>query len=203
MFEGYASVFDVVDNGLDVVNRGAFVKSLDERKPKMLWQHDMAQPIGVWDEIREDEKGLYCKGRISKEVQKGREAMDLLRMGAIDGLSIGYRTVEAVKEGNGSVRRLMQLDLHEISIVTIPMLDVATVTDIKSIDDVKTERDFERFLRDAGLSRKEATAVTLHGYKGLTDQRDAVEVEVSNGEAKGMAEIGNLLRQLQETMKNV
>ena len=191
-FEGYASVFDVVDNGLDVVNRGAFVKSLDERKPKLLWQHDMAQPIGVWDEVKEDERGLYVKGRISKDVQKGAEAMALLRMGAIDSMSIGYRTREAVKEGDGSVRRLMAVDLFEISLVTIPMLDAATVTDVKSI---RTIRDFEKALRDAGFTQREAKAIAADGFKGLADHRDDVEVEAETGFD---TETLNLLRQLQE-----
>lgn len=193
-FEGYASVFDVVDNGLDVVNRGAFTKTLGQRKVKLLWQHDMSQPIGVWDEIKEDERGLYVKGRIAKDVQKGAEAMALLRMGAIDSMSIGYRTVEAAKEGDGSVRRLMELDLFEISLVTIPMLDEATVTDVKSL---KTEREFEKFLRDAGYSRKEATAIALHGFKGLADQRDAVE---EGAEPEPDKEFLEMLRLIQEKL---
>ena len=196
-FEGYASVFGEVDNGLDTVNRGAFVKSLDVRRPKLLWQHDMAQPIGVWDEVREDERGLYVKGRISKDVQKGAEAMALLRMNAIDGLSIGYRVVEATKEGDGMVRRLMQIDLFEISLVTFPMQETATVTDVKSIT---TERDFERVMRDAGFTRKEATAIALHGFKGLADQRDAVVAEAAPGID---GDTLNLLRQLQEKLTNV
>jgi uncharacterized protein len=193
-FEGYASVFENVDQGMDVITRGAFTKSLDVRKPKMLWQHDPQQPIGVWDEVMEDERGLYVKGRISSDVAKGREALGLLRMGAIDSMSIGYQTVEASREGNGSVRRLTELKLYEISLVTFPMNELATVTDVKSI---KTERDFEAFLRDAGYSRKEATAIALHGFKGMTDQRDAV---VSEPEAGFDAETLSLLRQLQEKM---
>jgi HK97 family phage prohead protease len=169
-FEGYASVFDVVDLGLDSVAPGAFAKSLTERKPKMLWQHDMGEPIGVWDEVREDDKGLFVKGRLLKDVQRGREAIALLKAGAIDGMSIGYRTVEAMAEGGGRVRKLMEVELHEISIVTNPMLPIAKVTAVKSL---ATEREFEAFLRDAGYSRKEATAIALHGFKGLTGLRDA------------------------------
>jgi HK97 family phage prohead protease len=131
-FEGYASVFDVVDLGMDSVSRGAFAKSLAARKPKMLWQHDMGQPIGVWDEVREDERGLFVKGRLLKDVQKGREAMALLKAGAIDGMSIGYRTVEASAEAGGRVRKLMEVELHEITILTKPMLPLAKVTSIKS-----------------------------------------------------------------------
>jgi len=177
MFEGYASVFGIIDQGMDVVERGAFRKSLGSgRRVKMLWQHDMAQPIGVFDYIEEDDRGLFVKGRLLKDVQKGREAMALMRAGAIDSMSIGYRTVEAVAEGDGRVRKLMEVDLFEISLVTFPMLPDAKVTSVKSI---ATEREFEKFLREAGYSRKDAAAITLHGFKAITDQRDA-----ETGEAK-------------------
>ena len=179
VFEGYASVFGVVDQGMDVVERGAFRKSLGSRKVKMLWQHDMYQPIGVWDEIYEDERGLFVRGRLLKEVAKGREAMALLRAGAIDSMSIGYRTMEAMPEGDGRVRKLTEVDLFEISLVTFPMLPDAKITNVKSITN---ERDFERFLRDAGYSRKDAVAITLHGFKALLKQRDACEDEAVTGE---------------------
>ena len=71
----------------------------------MLWQHDPAQPIGVWDEVREDERGLFVKGRILTEVERGREAVALIEAGAIDGLSIGYRTLRSVKDGKGGRQR--------------------------------------------------------------------------------------------------
>ena len=179
VFEGYASVFGVVDQGMDVVERGAFRKSLGSRRVKMLWQHDMSQPIGVWDEITEDERGLFVRGRLLKEVDKGREAMALLRAGAIDSMSIGYRTMEAIPEGDGRVRKLTEIDLFEISLVTFPMLPDAKITAVKAI---RTERDFERFLRDAGYSRSEATAIALHGFKALLKQRDAGEDEAVTGE---------------------
>ena len=183
VFEGYASVFGVVDQGMDVVERGAFRKSLGSRRVKMLWQHDMAQPIGVWDEITEDERGLFVRGRLLKEVDKGREAMALMRAGAIDSMSIGYRTMEAVAEGDGRVRKLTEIDLFEISLVTFPMLPDAKITAVKAISN---ERDFEKFLRDAGYSRKEAVALTLHGYKALLKQRDAGEDEAVTGELEAL-----------------
>ena len=194
VFEGYASVFGVVDQGMDVVERGAFRKSLGSRKVKMLWQHDMAQPIGVWDEIYEDERGLFVRGRLLKEVAKGREAMALLRAGAIDSMSIGYRTMEAVPEGDGRVRKLMEVDLFEISLVTFPMLPDAKVTNVKSIS---TERDFEKFLREAGYSRKDAVAITLHGFKALLKQRDAGEDEAP---VEGMDAFLQKLNSLKESL---
>ncbi len=195
-FEGYASVFGVVDQGMDMVERGAFAKTLGKRQVKMLWQHDMAQPIGVWEEIREDERGLFVKGRLLPEVDKGREAIALLKAGAIDSMSIGYRTVEAEADSaNGrGVRKLTEIDLFEISLVTFPMLPDAKVTNVKSIT---TERDFERFLRDAGYSRTEATAITLHGFKALQRQRDAGD---EKGSTEGISALIDKLSKLKESL---
>ncbi|WP_112323295.1 HK97 family phage prohead protease [Oceanibium sediminis] len=128
--EGYASLFGATDQGGDIVQPGAYATSLKShrgarRNVKMLWQHDPTRPIGVWDEIREDARGLYVKGRILSEVQDGREALALLEAGAIDGLSIGYRTIRAEKAGTG--RKLLEIDLWEVSVVTFPMLPEARV----------------------------------------------------------------------------
>ncbi len=131
VIEGYASVFGARDQGQDVVEVGAYATSLGKLaqsggRVKMLWQHDPTEPIGVWDEVREDAKGLYVKGRILSDVARGREAVSLIEAGAIDGLSIGYRTVKASK-GAGGVRRLTELELWEVSLVTFPMLPEARV----------------------------------------------------------------------------
>ncbi|APE45422.1 peptidase U35 [Sulfitobacter alexandrii] len=128
---GYASLFGDPDQGGDVVERGAYAASLKAaaaagRSIKMLWQHDPAQPIGVWEQVREDERGLWVKGRILSEVAKGREAAALVAAGAIDGLSIGYRTVRAGRTTKGR-RLLSELDLWEVSLVTFPMLPSARV----------------------------------------------------------------------------
>lgn len=191
VIEGYASVFDVVDNGLDVVKPGAFAESLGRRKVKMLWQHSMDKPIGVWDEIEEDQRGLRVRGRISKEVQQGREAIALFKMGAMDSLSIGYKTLEAMPEGGGRVRGLVKVDLFEISLVTMPMLDQATA----SVKNITTIREFEKALRDAGFSQREAKAIAADGFKGLADHRDDVEVEADTA---GMKALYGQIRQLQE-----
>ena len=129
--EGYASLFGAADQGGDIVARGAYARSLtrlaeEKRAVKMLWQHDPAQPIGVWDEVREDARGLYVKGRLLETVARGREAAALIEAGAIDGLSIGYRTVTARKSDAGH-RILTELELWEVSLVTFPMLPSARV----------------------------------------------------------------------------
>lgn len=131
VIEGYASYFGKCDKGGDVVQPGAYGASLAALSAKggsvkMLWQHDPAQPIGVWDEVREDSKGLHVKGRLLRDVEKGREAAALIGAGAIDGLSIGYRTVRAKKDDKGR-RLLSELELWEVSLVTFPMLPDARV----------------------------------------------------------------------------
>ncbi|EBA03690.1 phage prohead protease, HK97 family protein [Rhodobacterales bacterium HTCC2150] len=131
LIEGYASLFGATDQGGDVVEAGAYAASLKSliatgRRVKMLWQHDPAQPIGVWDEVREDSKGLYVKGRLLVDVDKGREAAALIGAGAIDGLSIGYRTLKATKDTKGR-RLLAELELWEVSLVTFPMLPTARI----------------------------------------------------------------------------
>jgi uncharacterized protein len=128
---GYASLFGDVDKGGDVVLAGAYAASLAAvkaagRNIKMLWQHDPAQPIGVWDEVREDSRGLWVKGRILDAVARGREAAALIEAGAVDGLSIGYRTVKASRNTKGQ-RLLSELELWEVSLVTFPMLPSARV----------------------------------------------------------------------------
>jgi HK97 family phage prohead protease len=120
--EGYASLFGNIDQGGDAVQPGAFAGSLQAgRKVRMLWQHDPQQPIGVWDDVREDQKGLWVRGRILTEVARGREAAALVAVGAIDGLSIGYRAKRAERDGKGR-RLLSEVELWEVSLVTFPML---------------------------------------------------------------------------------
>lgn len=117
--------------GGDIVRQGAFAQSLallkaQGRTVKMLWQHDPGQPIGVWEEIVEDSRGLKVRGRILDDVGKGRDAAALVAGGAIDGLSIGYRTKKATKDRQGR-RILQELELWEVSLVTFPMLPDARV----------------------------------------------------------------------------
>jgi len=137
-FTGYASRFGAIDLGRDLVLPGAFTESLARRGPrgiKMLFQHDPAEPIGVWLELREDAHGLYVRGRILPEVERGREVLALMRAGALDGLSIGFRTVEGRHDPKSGVRRLSRVDLWEISIVTFPMLPEARVSTVKNNHD--------------------------------------------------------------------
>jgi HK97 family phage prohead protease len=96
----------------------------------MLWQHDPREPIGTWDEVREDERGLYVRGHLLQSVARAREAAALIEAGAIDGLSIGFRTVRATKNDKGQ-RLLSELELWEVSLVTFPMLPQARLNQVR------------------------------------------------------------------------
>jgi len=153
VIEGYASLFGLPDQGGDVVQPGAYKRSLERLAArggtvKMLWQHDPAQPIGIWDEIFEDARGLYVKGRLLPDVARAREAAALIGAGAIDGLSIGYRTVTAEKDAKGQ-RLLAELELWEVSLVTFPMLREARVAAKGESPDVATWRDLAAALNAA------------------------------------------------------
>lgn len=131
VFEGYASLFGVADGAGDVVMPGAFRDSIARRGAaaiRMLFQHDPGQPIGVWRELSEDNRGLLVRGQLTRNVQRADELRRLLAEGAVDGLSIGFKTLVASRDRATGHRRLMRLDLWEISIVTFPMLAGARVT---------------------------------------------------------------------------
>ncbi len=202
-FEGYASVFHREDMGRDVVVPGAFLDSLRKRGAsgvRMLFQHDPNQPIGVWTKLYEDARGLFVRGRLATEVAKAREVLSLMRAGAIDGLSIGFRTVKGARDARTGVRRLEKVDLWEISIVTFPMLPDARVATVKShpfAGRMPSEREFERWLtQDAGFTRSEARAVMRDGLKGLTPLRDAGQASVWETRLlRQMTEAARLLRQ--------
>jgi HK97 family phage prohead protease len=136
-FTGYASLFGVTDLGGDSVQRGAFTKSLKSKpaaKVKMLRGHDTSEPIGVWDSIVEDARGLKVAGRLILGTVKGNETYQLMKAGALDGMSIGYRTKKESYDRTKKVRLLDELELHEISIVTFPMLPTATISRVKNTD---------------------------------------------------------------------
>jgi HK97 family phage prohead protease len=141
--------------------------------PKMLWQHNPSIIVGKFLEIREDEHGLWVKGTLILEVEKGREAYALMKAGELDAMSVGFNIASA---GAGSRGRLIEeADLWEISLVTWGANPEALITSVKSI---ATQRDFERFLRDSGFSRKEAVTITAHGFQPDGEQGEPVSPEV-------------------------
>jgi HK97 family phage prohead protease len=179
IFTGYGSIFGNEDQGSDIMQQGAFTKSLKDRpanKVKMLYQHKTDEPIGVFTNMYEDQKGLFVQGQLAMGTQRGREAYELLKMGALDGMSIGFRAdpeKQGYNENKRGVRTLKEVDLMEISLVTFPMNESALIETVKG--DAKNIREWEKILREAGgLSRTEAKI----GAKALSEslsQRDAVD----------------------------
>lgn len=189
VIEGYASMFGERDQGDDIVMYGAFSKSLSARPAegvKLLWQHNPYEVIGKWTDLQEDDKGLYAKGRLFSSVQRGKEAIELAREGAVDGLSIGYRTKDSEYLESG-VRILKELDLREVSMVTFPMLESARLSAVKALSDLKTIRDFEEALVNGTLPPlplKDAKALLAEGFTAIRTERDAG----SSGEDEELAE---------------
>lgn len=164
-FEGYGSVFNITDRGGDIVAAGAFAETLAAAKaagrlPAMLWQHRQAEPIGVYTEMEEDAIGLKVKGKLALKTARGAEAYELMKMGAISGLSIGYRVRDDSWDRVTGVRTIKKADLHELSLVTMPMNDASRVSAVKTIEELDSLSEIERHLRDVcGLSKSEATAM--------------------------------------------
>lgn len=182
-FSGYATLFGEIDLGNDRVEKGAFLRSLKRRSTKgvrMLFQHDPSEPIGVWEELREDARGLFVRGRILAASKKGAEVLDLIRGGAIDGLSIGFRTKKSRTDRKSGIRSILEADLWEISIVTFPMLPQARVEQVKGqtlANSLPSVREFERWLVEhARLSRSQARIVIKQGYAQLAGTRDAARL---------------------------
>lgn len=211
-FEGYGSVFGNVDLGGDVVVRGAFKRTLAAHKkagtmPSMFWMHDPSQVAGTWTQMREDEKGLYVKGVLA-DTQLGNEIRTLLGMKAVRGLSIGFRTLDRDFADDGT-RLLKEIELWEVSIVSLAMNPLADVSSVKTRLSISGEyvpeaREFERLLRDAGCSRKVATAITSRvfdtegssGMLGDPHQRDSGAVdedEIASALAKSDELSGRIL----------
>jgi HK97 family phage prohead protease len=145
-FAGYASVFAKADDGGDIVMPGAFRKSLGLRgrhRIKMLFQHDPKEPVGTWDTLREDDYGLWAEGRHVQDVPRADALRRLIARGAVDGLSIGFRTIKSTRANRDGHRRLWEVDLWEISIVTFPMMDLARIAPGKPPVNSRLERSLQ------------------------------------------------------------
>lgn len=163
-FAGYGSVFGVTDSYGDIVVPGAFTDSLAAQKaagrmPAMLWQHRSAEPLGVYTDMKEDSIGLVVEGQLALSTVRGAEAYSLLKMGALSGLSIGYMSREDSFDRVTGITTLKKLDLWEVSLVTFPANDAARVQGVKAVELIEDLKGVEQYLRDSGLSRREAVAV--------------------------------------------
>lgn len=182
--EGYGSKFGLVDSYGETVMPGAFKKSIRDWKKRkrpvpMLWQHKSGEPIGGWSEFEEDETGLKLGGQVDLDTQRGREAFSAIKGQYVGGLSIGYFELKAdpwSMEPTEEPRRLFELDLREVSVVTFPALREAQIDAVKAAiarGVPLTVRQFEKFLREKlNLSRADAEMITRDGYAAWR-QRDA------------------------------
>jgi len=201
--EGYGSVWDVEDWYGHVIRKGAFAETLekakaDGRAPAMLWQHRASEPIGVWDEMREDATGLYVRGRLADTAQ-GRDVRTLLSLGALDGLSIGYTASKWTIDEKTDIVELLEVDLWEVSPVTFPANERARVTEVKSGG--PTERELERALRAAGCSRASAKQILAHGFRSAQRDAESAPVPETQREAADLAQLCASLTALAATMR--
>lgn len=178
--EGYGSVFGVRDSYDDVIMPGAFKASLDEHAaagtmPALLWQHRADEPIGIWTAMSEDARGLKVSGRLALDTERGREAHALLKMGALNGLSIGFFARQWEHDRGTDVRTLTDIELWEVSLVTFPANGKARVTGVKSVDEIDAPKDAEKALREAGFSKADATAFVARVMRMGEERREAAQ----------------------------
>jgi HK97 family phage prohead protease len=171
-FTGYAAAYGNEDSDGDIIELGAFADSIKagRDKIKILWQHKSQEPIGIPVEMREDSNGLWVKGKISKTA-RGDEAMELMKDGVVSAMSVGFIINDADYDEKGR-RRIKSGRLMEFSLVTFPANEKAVIQSVKEVN----EREIERVLREAGVSRAMAKTIVSTGVKGLRDaEREAVE----------------------------
>lgn len=192
VFEGYGSVWNTLDSYNDTIVKGAFKQTLREWKaqqklPKMLLQHggggffasnaDDMVPIGKWEEMKEDDRGLFMRGRLFDiDTDRAKSTYAALKEGELDGLSIGFRTKKSKLDEETGIRTLTEIQLFEVSLVTFPANDPARVTGVKADGELPTEREFERWLRrEAGFTEDQAKATIAKGYRQV--RREAMPSE--------------------------
>jgi len=206
--EGLASTFGNIDRDGDIIAKGAFTNTLTKRKPKLLNQHRMDQPIGVIDSAFETEEGLLIKARMPKDNSMVKDMLPLLKMGALGDFSIGFNTVDADTTPDGN-RIIKEVDLWEVSIVTIPANPEAKITRVKKIDDentislekaeqINTKRDFEQLLKDTGAFTNKAATVLASRFNEISEEGD-----LPNDESKQRDSANKeLLLKAMENLKN-
>lgn len=183
-FEGYGSVFSIEDKGGDIVAPGAFAETLATAKtagrlPAMLWQHRQAEPIGVYTLMEEDSVGLKVAGKLALKTARGAEAYELMKMGALSGLSIGYRVRDDSWDRVTGVRTIKKADLFELSLVTLPMNDASRISAVKTIEELDSLSEIERHLRDVcGMSKSEALAMVSR-VKSVISRSDSGEGDMA------------------------
>lgn len=180
-FSGLGAVFGNIDQARDIIEPGAFRDSLKERMPKLLWQHDSRQPIGIWTAVQETKQGLAVTGELLLDLQQGQEAHALLKARALDGLSIGFKVVDSEINEKTGIRHIKAVDLWEVSIVTFPANERARVGRVKAYmqdPDNPTKREVQDGLRDFwGMSQSEAKTLLAGGWNAYMERRKPGTVE--------------------------
>jgi len=189
IFSGYGSVFGLVDHDREIVAPGAFSASLAEQKAvgrpvPVLWQHSSSQPIGIYTEIVEDEKGLKVSGKLLVDsVKQAAETYALMQAGAVSGLSIGYMVEESSRDETTGVRTLERLKLLEVSLVTFPANDESRVDEVKfklAHGRLPNLKDFEKLLREAGFSKTQAACVANNGMRELLQRESGADSDTDS-----------------------
>ena len=208
--EGWASTFGNTDSDNDIVMPGAFADSIQNRKPKMLWQHDSKQPVGVWDAVKETPQGLYVKGRIL-DTALGNDVYKLAKAGAIDSMSIGYSTIDSTMDYDTGTRSLKSVELYEVSLVTFPANEQAKVTMVKNTKSVMDDvAEAVAFLNQAmslcdayGSGDMEPTTELLATLRDLIDQAQDIltEDQIPDGDDDGGADEGMSKTKLEKYLR--
>lgn len=196
ILSGYASVFDMVDLQGEIVRPGAYRRTLAEHKaqgthPAMLWSHKLDHPIGRWIELREDQRGLWAKGKLSLNTDAGKQAHAHLVNGDLDGLSIGFVVPEGARKYTpGGNFELLDIDLIEISIVTVPANRGARISSVKALS---TKSELVDLFRENGLSKATARRAAAGAWRALQDDdsRDKAarllrQIEAASAQLKGL-----------------
>lgn len=213
-FEGYGAVFNNEDDGGDLIQPGAFTKTLQEyqargKMPKMLLNHGSAGsgffgasdpmadvPIGKWTSMSEDTHGLNVKGQlINLDTERGKTIHGAMKEGELDALSIGYKATNFIRgsKENEPRRTIKEIKLYEVSPVTFPMNNLAVINAVKGAG-IKTVREFEAFLRDVGgFSHTAARSIAIHGFKS-SDPRDEAAATLKR---QTLGEISRTLKDFQ------
>ena len=216
VFSGYGSIFGNVDLGGDVVESGAFAKSLNEwtskgQLPQMLWYHYDQEIIGEWTKMVEDEKGLYVEGKLwingESRLERAVQAYNVLKSNSVKGLSIGYRVKDRETQENfdgAIIRKLKEIELFEVSIAPWAMNPQASVTGVKSMTDddgnILSKRDVEKILRDSGLSKRQAQAFIASGYGALECDAKGEEEAL---ESDSQVDLSGVLESLKKSFPNI
>ena len=188
VIEGYASVFGGVDSYGDTIEPTAYDNVISEgQKPLMFYQHDRwGVPIGKWEELSVDSKGLKVKGRLNLELKEAQDVYSALKFGSLDGMSIGFRLRDRDFEyDDNDVCHIKNIsELLEISIVNFPADKSARVMGVKAdpedLEELKDIRDCERYLRDLGISKKMAQSIisVIKAKKNsMSDSEDGIKAK--------------------------